>query len=226
MVVSHQWDHDFWNDVDPFPREFTRRLHNRPRLGLIDLRERDPQAAATMPQHWVKFVKRITLRTEPFSRDTEFGSKVRDLFVSMREELMQRWVEQTNCDRQSGHRPQNTDKIALLHGDNLTECANTAGGVFGENHLTHGVDTISLEEHMLGATQADAFSPKRACDRGIVRRVGICAHPQPTETIRPAHECFELRSIRVRIARRDLATEHFPSGPIKGDPFICADYYL
>ena len=44
--------------------------------------------------------------------------------------------------------------------------------VVGEDHLAHGDDALALEEHVLGAAQADAFGAELA---GLRRRAGVSA---------------------------------------------------
>src|SRR5262249_28445675 len=142
--VADQWHHDLRDDVYAFAGEFTRRFHDRARLGLVDFRERDPQATPAVPQHGVEFVQCVAFHTQPLGGNPEFGREIRDLFFGVREELVQRRVEQPDRDRQPGHRPENADEVALLHRDDLIERGCASGGVFGENHLAHSVDTVPL----------------------------------------------------------------------------------
>ena len=45
--------------------------------------------------------------------------------------------------------------------------------VVGEDHLAHGADAVLLEEHVLGAAQADAFGAE---PDGDARVAGACRH--------------------------------------------------
>jgi hypothetical protein len=47
-----------------------------------------------------------------------------------------------------------------------------------EDHLAHRVDLLALEEHVLGAAQADALGPEEQRGLGLVALVGVGAHAQ------------------------------------------------
>ena len=84
---------------------------------------------------------------------------------------MQRRVEQADRDRQPVHRAEDADEVVALHRQELGERALAAGEVVGEDHLAHGVDALGLEEHVLGAAEADALGAERARD---LRRRAAC----------------------------------------------------
>ena len=73
--------------------------------------------------------------------------------------------------------------------------------VLGQDHLAHRSDPVGLEEHVLGAAQADPFGAELAGDLGILRRIGIGAHPEPAELVDPAHEGAEIAGQRRRHGR-------------------------
>ena len=62
----------------------------------------------------------------------------------------------------------------------------------GADHLTDGGDAVALEEHMLGAAQADALSTQLTGLGGVVGGVGIGTDLQAAELIGPAHDAAEV----------------------------------
>lgn len=51
-----------------------------------------------------------------------------------------------------------------------------AAGIFRQDHFTHGFDFFTFEEHMFRAAQTNTYSTEIACDRSIVRSIGIRAN--------------------------------------------------
>ena len=71
----------------------------------------------------------------------------------------------------------------------------------GENHLAHRVDAVALEEHVLGAAQADADGAERDGVARLLRRVGVGAHA--TCGVALAHHfisCWKLLNFSVFFA--------------------------
>ena len=106
--------------------------------------------------------------------------------------LVKRRIEQTDVDRHAVHALQDAIEILLLQGQKLGQSHLTASLVVGKDHLSHGLDLISIEEHMLGAAQADAHCTKPLCHLGIVRSVGIGAHHHAGVFVTEVHELGEI----------------------------------
>src|SRR6058998_3400174 len=102
----------------------------------------------------------------------------------------------------------------------------------GENHFPHRINPVAFEEHMVGATEPNAFGPE--CDSvcHLLGCVGICTYAQRAEFIRPLHQLCVLligdASLGIErpvhehlhnLRRRgsDFAGEHFASGSIDGN---------
>ena len=103
------------------------------------------------------------------------------------QKLVQGRVQQANGDRAASHGREQTPKVVALKGQQPGERGATFAGVGGENHLAHDVDAAVVEEHVLGAAQADAFG---AVDQPILRHarsVGVDAHGQLAELVGPGH---------------------------------------
>ena len=89
-------------------------------------------------------------------------------------------------------------EVGALHGQDLGERAAAAGLVVGADHLAHGEDAALLEEHVLGAAQADALGAEVARLLGLARRVGVGAHAERARRVGPVHHLGEVaRQLRL-----------------------------
>ena len=80
------------------------------------------------------------------------------------------------------------DEIFALIREQFRQCARALIICAGENHFAHGVDPIAFKKHMLGAAEPDPFGAERDSIFDLFGRVGICAHPQAAEFVRPLHQ--------------------------------------
>ena len=96
----------------------------------------------------------------------------------MRQEFVQRRVEEADRGRQALQRLEDADEIVALIGQQFRQRLFAGLEVVGQDHLAHGVDAVALEEHVLGAAQADARGAERDGVRGLLGRVGVGADLQ------------------------------------------------
>ncbi len=97
--------------------------------------------------------------------------------IGMRQELVQGRVEQPDGHRQPGHDlEQSSMKSWRCIGRILASAWRRPSPVVGQDHLAHRDDALGIEEHVLGAAQADAFGAEIAGDARIERGFGIGAH--------------------------------------------------
>ena len=89
--------------------------------------------------------------------------------VVVREELVERRIEQADGHRQAVHRLEDADEVLLLVGLEGREGLLPPLLVVGEDHLPHVDDPLALEEHVLGAAEADALGAELAGLDGVVR---------------------------------------------------------
>ena len=129
---------------------------------------------------------------------------------------MERRVEQADGHRQARHDLEQLDEIAALHRQQLGERAAPALLVVGQDHLAHRQDASLLEEHMLGAGQADAFGAKGTGLLGVGRGVGIGADFQAAKFIGPGHQSVEVVG-QLRLARLDAAFDDLTGRAVDGD---------
>ncbi len=94
---------------------------------------------------------------------------------------MQRRVEQADRHRQPGHDAEQLDEILPLERQQLLERGAAAALVVRHDHLPHRADALGIEEHVLGAAEADALGAELARGLGVERRFGVGAHAQAAD---------------------------------------------
>ena len=123
------------------------------------------------------------------------------LFAAVRQELVQRRIEQPDVDRVAVHRLEDRLEVGALHREQLGERAPPSALVARDDHLAHGVNAVALEEHVLGATQADPFGAERRAPTRVLRRVGVGAHLEPARFVGPARGRARTPGTRARATR-------------------------
>ena len=68
----------------------------------------------------------------------------------------------------------------------LASAARRPFSLVGQDHLAHRDDAVGIEEHVLGAAEADALGAEFARGAGIERRLGIGAHLHAARLRRPS----------------------------------------
>jgi hypothetical protein len=88
-------------------RDIAGRLEDRARLHLVDFGIGDAQAAAAMAEHRVELVQFTCARFSVVDADADAFGHFLELLVGMRQEFVQRRIEQADGDRQAGHHLEN-----------------------------------------------------------------------------------------------------------------------
>ena len=123
------------------------------------------------------------------------------------EELVQRWVEQANGHRPTGHGLEQAGEVLALERQQLGERGAAFAVVGGEDHPPHVLDPVVLEEHVLGAAQPDALGAVVEGVLGHGRRVGVGAYLYVPETVRPRHDGL-VKLVPVALHWVHAAGEH------------------
>ena len=77
-------------------------------------------------------------------------------------------------------------KVALLHRLELSQSAFSRCSTVSEQIISRmAANTVSLEEHVLGAAEADALSAELHGLLGVVRVIGVRADASDGDTCRP-----------------------------------------
>ncbi|CAB4809331.1 unannotated protein [freshwater metagenome] len=155
--------------------------------------------------------------------ETSGGGLDAQLF-DRRQELVQRWVEQTNRYWQTIHGQQNLFEVDLLHTAEVGQCGEFLFGSVGENHLANHWQTVGRQEHVLGAAQADALSAEVARVGGVFASVGVGANAKLAlaNHIGPLEDGVELG---WWLGGRQLhcANNHFAGGAVEADDIAFFD---
>ena len=122
----------------------------------------------------------------------------------MRQELVQRRIEQADGYRQTAHCAVDCLEVAALHRQDLGQSGLALLERVSNDHLADRLDAGRLKEHMLGTAQADAFRAELACLRCIARRIAVGANMQGADLVSPAHEAAEVAG-QLSFLRRDSA---------------------
>ena len=104
------------------------------------------------------------------------------------DELVQRRVEQTDIDGHAVHALQNAIEILLLKREQFSQSYLPFFLCVGENHLTHSLDFVLIEEHVLRTAQTDTHSTELLRHLGVVRCVSIGAHNHTCIFVAKAHK--------------------------------------
>ena len=88
---------------------------------------------------------------------------------------MQGRVEGADGRRQALQFAEDAGEIVALVRQQLGQGLLAVLHVVGQDHLAHGVNTISLEEHVLGAAQADADGAEGDGVGGLFGGIGVGA---------------------------------------------------
>ena len=98
------------------------------------------------------------------------------LLGRVRQELVQRRIEEADRRRIALERAEDSREVLALIRKQLRQRRLPRLERLGEDHLAHRVDAVALEEHVLGAAQADTDRPERDRILRLLRRVGVGAH--------------------------------------------------
>src|SRR5579863_7773070 len=132
-----------------------------------------------MAEHRVGLVELFNAASDDVGTEAKFLRKLFLLLAIVRNELVQRWIDEADGHRESIHCFKYADEVAALERQELIQSFNSGFLVVGQNHFLDGALTLLAllgeleigEEHVLGAAKADTFRPELACFAGVLRRV-------------------------------------------------------
>ena len=112
--------------------------------------------------------------------------------LGLRQELVQRRIEEADRDRHSVQLAEDAFEVVLLIRQQLIERVPPPFLVAREDHLAHAEDAFLLKEHVLGAAQADARRAEQPRHARVLRRVGVRAHAHRADRVRPLQQAIEI----------------------------------
>ena len=154
--------------------------------------------------------------------------ETRDVLLELplgRQELVDRRVEQADGHRVRRHRLEYPGEVGALDRQQaIKRSAPLLRGV-GDDHVDHDGQAVGRVEHALRAAQADALRAVADGAGRVVRRVGVGAHAEPRERVRPAEQ-LDQRRREIRLDRRHLAAEHAAVAAVDGDDVAFLDHLV
>ena len=132
------------------------------------------------------------------------------------QELVQRRIEEPYRHRQSGHDGEQLDEVLFLVRKELVQ--GRAALFFGgrDDHLAHMNDPLWIEEHVLGAAEADALAAEIAGGAGVERGLRVGPHLQGAEFVHPLHQLAEITG-QLGLDLGNLALENLTAGTVQRD---------
>ena len=170
-----------------------------------------------MAEHRVRLVQAKRAMAQFLPIDPGSGRHLSGFLLGARQEFVQRRIEQPDRHRQTLHDPEQVGEIPALHRKQLCERGAAPGFVVGEDHFAHRQDAVGVEEHVLGAAEADALGAECARGLGVAGRLGIGAHAQAPRLVGPAHQPRETAA-HLRLDGRDFSRHHLAGAAVDGDP--------
>ena len=128
------------------------------------------------------------------------------LFRRVRQKLVQRRIEEADRRRKPLPGPEDAGEVVPLIRKQLGQRRFPRLERLGENHLAHGVDTVALEEHVLGPAETDANGAKRDGVPRLFGRVGIGAHRHAGRVSHHFISCWKLLNFSVFLAAASPST--------------------
>eukprot|EP00756_Hemistasia_phaeocysticola_P023301 Hpha_TRINITY_DN15885_c0_g10::TRINITY_DN15885_c0_g10_i3::g.189512::m.189512 len=224
LDLAHKGDHDLRADLESrLLLHVARSLEDGNALRVVDLVVGDSETHTAVPEH------RVELRQLPHAlrnvvrADTQLPRQLTLRLLVVRHELVQRRVQQTDSARRTAHRLEDPHEVSPLVRDDLLQRLLPPGLVRSEDHLTHRVDTVTIEEHVLRTAQTDPLRTELEGCRRVLRRVRVRAHTQPPDLVRPLQDGTE-RAVQVGLHQRCLSLDHETLRPVQRDPLALAQH--
>ena len=177
LAEAHERMHDLDERRVPAPLPYgDRGPHDRAHLHLVDLGKEEAEPAGAEAEHGVRLVQ----SADPLAHALVL------LLLERGQELVQRPVEQADRHGQPRHRLEDPLEVALLDREQALERGAAAVLVGGQDHLAHQAEPVGGREHVLRPAEPDPLRPELAGLGRVLGRVGVRAHLQPPDPVRPA----------------------------------------
>ena len=163
-------------------------------LHLSNLRICDCKTASTMTHHWVELMQAVDDSLDLFYALALCISKFLDVSFLCRNELMQRWIQETDCYRVTLKCLIKSLEVRLLIWKNLLQCSFSLFYSIRADHLTECSNSVFLEEHMLCTAKTNTLSTKLTSFLSICRCISVCTNLQCSELVSPLHNAAKLTS--------------------------------
>ena len=191
-------------------------------LHLRDLGVRDGEAASSVTHHRVELVQSgddvlDLLDGLALSRGEEL-----DIGFLGGNELMERRIEESDADGGPFERFVELLEVGLLHREDLRESRFSLLDGVGADHLAERGDPVGIEEHMLGAAEADTLGAQLAGLLRVGGSVGVRSDLQSSELVGPAHDSAEVAADGSGNGSDDTVVD-IAGGAVDGDKVALAE---
>ena len=159
----------------------------------------DAEAASAEAEHRVELVELLDPLVDLLRRDAELLAEGGLLLRRVRQEFVQRRIEEADRRRKPAERAEDSGEVVALVREQLREGGLPRLERFGEDHLAHRVDPFALEEHVLGPAQPDARRAERDGVLRLLRRVGVGAHLHARRLVAPFQQLLEVLELLGRL---------------------------
>mmetsp|Transcript_65885 Transcript_65885/g.104524 ORF Transcript_65885/g.104524 Transcript_65885/m.104524 type:complete len:356 (-) Transcript_65885:94-1161(-) len=168
-----------------------------------------------MTKHGVGLLQLCSTSSHAIQRHTcSFGHQCH-FCLCVGDEFMQRWIQQTDCHWIAIHDSEQFRDVLPLHDQQLVQGLSSISLISGQDHLPHGYDSLSFEEHVLSADKTNALGTEFLGLSSISRRLGIGSDLHVTDFICPLHDDSE-RSGELWWHCGNLSHHHFSRASIDG----------
>ena len=125
------------------------------------------------------------------------------------------------------HRGEDALKVAALEWQQLVEGGLAFLLILRQDHLLYDGQAFLLHEHVLGATEADAFRAEGHSALCIARIVCVGPHAEPAVLVRPTQQLLQIDLfLIIGIDRLDDAREYFSGRAVDGDIVALAEHNI
>ena len=188
LLEPDQRDHDLGLGLEALLGRVSRGLEDGAGLHAGDLRVLDTEAAATETEHGVELVQLMDAGHDLLDGDAQLAREIHLLLLGVRQELMQRRIEEADRGREALQRLEDAEEVFALIREELGQCGLAGLERVSEDHLAHRVNAVALEEHVLSAGETDALGSERHGLRGLLRGVGVGTHGHAGGLLAPVHQ--------------------------------------
>ena len=157
----------------------------------------DGQAAAAMTHHGVELVQIVDYLFDVGNGLTLGLGQRFDIGLVGGHELMQRGIQEADGNGMAVQRLEQALEVSLLHGLDLGQRGFALSHGLGADHLAERADTGGIEEHMLGAAQADALRAEGGRLLGVLGGVRVGAHAHGLILIGQLHDAAKVTAVRI-----------------------------
>jgi hypothetical protein len=196
-LKADQRDHDLRQDLDAFLLHLRRGLEHRARLHRRDLGIADAEAAAAEAEHRVELVQLLDALVDARRRHADLLRQLLLLLLRVRQELVQRRVQEADRRRVALQRAEDAGEVLALVRQQLRQRGLPGVLGLGQDHLPHRVDAVPSKNMCSGAGEADADRAERDGIGRLLRRVGVGADAHPRRVEHHFISCWKCLNFSV-----------------------------